>query len=219
MTTSTFYPSLDGDIGSQDPTYATARSGAGLSANTTDPGDVAFRPTVGQTFDTSYRCYEAFYRFDTSSIPDDDVVDSATLSIYGLLDQSTTDFIIQARAFDFGDTLTTADWRSGNPAGAGSLDEYTLVATFDTAAGWSTSGYNNFTSEAAFAAAISKTGFTSIILGSSRHLAGTTPTGSERVLGYYAEKGGDFRPKLIVEHFAAGSLPPVGSLLLYGVGR
>lgn len=198
MTDSTFYSSTaDGQIESFNATYSTARSGGTLTANTA--GGSA---NVGQV--AGYACYEAFLSFDTSAIPDGDIITAVTLSLdgTGAIDGSDTDFTINARVYDWGASLTTADWIAG-----ASLSGNTLVASRSTS-GWNASGYNAFTSEAAFLTAINKTGVTYLVLSSSRHEAGTTPTGNEYVGVATADTTGTTHdPKLVVTH-----LSPTGTI-------
>lgn len=209
MTTSTFYSATaDGQIESSNATYGTARSGGTLVANT--GGTSA---NVGQV--TGYACYEAFLSFDTSTIPDGDIITSVTLSLdgTGATDGSDTDFTINARVYDWGPSLTTGDWIAG-----ASLSGNTLVASRSTS-GWSASGYNDFTSEAAFLTAINKAGVTYLVISSSRHEAGTTPSGNEYVGFATADNSGTANdPKLVVTHISptgtiASAIAPLTSAL------
>ena len=138
-------------------------------------------------------------------------VTTATFSLYMAADYSATDFTVQARLFDWStDGLTVADYRSGNPDDAGSLDEYTLLATKSTNPTWSTSAYTALTSESAFLTNVSKTGTTYLLINSDRHLAGNDPTGEEYMMLYYAEDatgggGTDRDPRLYCEYTEGGA--------------
>jgi hypothetical protein len=202
VTTTTVYASAaDGRIESDSPTYATARAGNNLVASAANTTDVH-----GQWEFFNRRCYEAFLSFDTSGIPDGDTVSAATLDLYGQNDGSTTDFVSEARTKDWGASLTTADWVAG--ADLGSL---TLQASRNTSAGWSTSAYNTYTSEAGFPAAVNKTGTTYLMMSSSRHRIGNDPgaSGSEKVDAYSADDSGTTRdPKLTVVHAGAAQDTP-----------
>ena len=191
-TTTTAYASVDdGYVSSANSTYATARSGGSLSSDT---GSSAF--SVGQYFNSpTYTCWEGFIDPDTSAIPDTDGISSAVLSLYGTSDQSATNFTNNARLFDWGTSLTTADWIAG-----ASLSAQTLLATFDSAS-YVDAVYNDFTSDAAFIANVNKTGETRIILSSSRHEAGNAPTGAEYINWSSANVAGTTQdPKLVVVH-------------------
>jgi len=137
---------------------------------------------------------ESFLAFDTSSIPDGATITSVTLSLWGEADGSTQDFTIEARLYDWGASLTGADWRS--IADLGSL---TLLAS-RSSAGWAVGSYNVFTSEAAFLSNINKTGSTRFLLCSSRHRTNVDPSQNEYVHFEQAEASGTSNdPKLVVE--------------------
>lgn len=192
MATYTVYSTTaDGLLESNHGTYSTARAGANLAANTT--GTIQAN---GQREFFNYRIYEFFVGFDTSAIPDGATVSSATVSLYGQSDSSSTDFTSQARLKDWGGTLTTADYVAG-----ADLSSLTLLATHATSGGWSTSAYNDYTSDANFPSNVSKTGTTYIMFSSDRTSAGTSPSiaGSEFVDAYTADDSGTTRdPKLVV---------------------
>lgn len=160
----------DGYIQSDSGTYSTARSGSNLLPDNGTPdlyvGQAAFSGP------TTYYCFESFCGFDTSAIPDANVVSAVTLSLYMSNDQTTTDFTLQVRTKDWsnGGGLTTADWVAG-----ASLTSGTLLASMSTA-GISV-GYITPTSVAAFLTAPGmKTGTVYVMLCSSRHASGNTPT-------------------------------------------
>lgn len=153
-----------GRIRSYDALYLNARSGGTLTVESS--------LGVGQAFFASlYNCYEAFLRFDTSSIPDSAIIKTVTLELHVSSDQSVTDFIVEARALNWWQ-LDTNDWVPGY------YITQELLATRDTSGGGST---YTFTSESAFLNAINKTGFTELYLNSSRHRLANVPTGNEYV--------------------------------------
>jgi hypothetical protein len=129
---------------------------------------------VGQNFTTNYYAKESFLEFDLTSIPDNESIVSATLSLKTTsFDYSDTDFTIEARQHDWGTTVTTADW-----VPATSLGSKTLLASWNTSA-WTANVRHNMTSEAALLSAISPTGILRMVLCSSRHRTQATPTGEE----------------------------------------
>lgn len=210
-TTTVFSATGDGIILSSNNTYATAQSGSNLTASADDG------LFVGQyKSGAPYTIYQGFQRFDTSSIPDGDIVSAAVLSLYGAeADASATDFNVEVRLFDFSSGgLTTADWRT-----LAQYNALTLLATFATS-GYNTSGYNAFTeSGGAFANAINKTGTTYLIMASSRFSSSNAPTGDEYV-GFFdpSEAGTTTDPKLVITHAApAGQLLNGGKLLNRGI--
>lgn len=211
MTVTTVFataPGGDGFTSSTDSTYATARTGTALSTGGNH--------RVGQLFSSpNYIIYESHLIFATGTIPDTDTVSDVVLSLDGNTDLSTTDFnvIAASSSYDGGPTATS-DWVSG-----ASLSGLTTYATWSTS-GYS-AGYNAFTSAgAAFNSAINVTGNTAINLYSSRHSAGTTPTGEERVIFTDADAAGTTEDgKLDITHDAGGGGGPVLHLLaLTGVG-
>ena len=137
---------------------------------------------VGQTYNGTnwYQTLQAFLPFDTSAIPDDATIGTPELKLSRESDNSVTDFILQVYAYDFGATVTTADYRTRTQAAALTP----LLATYDTAAGWG-AGYRVFTSTGDFAAAINKTGETRLFVVSDRFIAGTSPAGKEYVAFAY----------------------------------
>jgi hypothetical protein len=192
--TYTYYPVLDGSVysyvGGND--YASCRAGSGLTASSTadnDPCGQAQFGTGGQFY-----IWEQFYSFDTAGIPAGATITS-TFSLYGKDDQSTNDFTIEARISDWGATLTTADWIAG-----ASLGTPTLVASKSTSGGIATNAYTDFTSEAAFATSLNRTGPTRLLVSSSRHRLGNAPGNitNEYVVFWMSEKGTTYRPKLTV---------------------
>lgn len=178
---------VDGFVQSTNTDYATARAGANLNAYTTNTSI----PAGQELFAGTRYIWESFLTFDTSAVTG--TVQSATLSLHGHTDASTTDFTIQARLKDWGAALTTDDWVAG-----ASLGDLPLLAS-RTSVGWSTIGHNQLTSEAAFAANINQAGPTRLLICSSRQTAGTGPTVDEAVY-FYSGNAADvaFRPKLVV---------------------
>lgn len=201
VTTSTFYSDTsDGYITSEDttPTYSLAREGTGtsLTAATTWTLDAA-----QNSYDTSkgakYRCLEAFQYYDTSSISDTDVVSAVTISLYGYAEYHPDGYyLVEVRGHTWsGGGLTTADWVAGS-----SLGTKTLLASFDTTS-WTTSGYNDFTSETAFTSYVSLTGNTEVLINHEDHRLGNTPTGVNGATFYSADQTGTTNdPKLVVTH-------------------
>ncbi len=206
MTIATFHSdTTDGRITSTNTTYLTARSGSALSANANA------KIKIGQHFpDPDYNCWEGFVQFDTSALTAAAIVTAVTFSLYGSSDNSTQDFTLQVRDSNWGAGLTTGDWVAGASLGA-----ITLLASFATS-GWSIAGYNAFTSEAAFPAAINTTGQTIFLINSSRHENGDTPVGVEWVDAFQAEEADTTKdPKLVVTY----TLPGDGSITGRGVAR
>jgi hypothetical protein len=201
-TLTVFAATSDGYISSTNATYATARTGGTLAADS-----VATTCLIGQQFNGSnYIIDEAFFSFDTSPIPTTATVNSVAFSLWGSADNSSQDFTMQARTDSWtAGGLTTADWVSGASLGA-----LTLLATFSTAS-FSQIGYNQFTENGTnFRSAINKgTGATTqFLVDSDRHVAGNTPTigAPENVTVDTADASGTANdPQLVIGY----TLPPI----------
>lgn len=203
-TTTVFAEANDGRLfGRSSTSYANARNGTDFIDGPGAGGTQDFE--TGQSLVSgTWRCKLAFLSFDTSSIPDTDTIDSVTLYVRGSEANTTNNPVIQVRAYDWGTTIEAADFRTGDQFAA--LD---LLATFDTAGGWSTVGYNTFSENGtAFRSAINKTGFTRIVCSTDRFAAGTAPGSGDREdpRGWSSEATGTTSdPKLVIEHSAGGA--------------
>ena len=186
---------MDDEFDGYDGSYASARAtptGADAAAVFWAVGQV----TYGSFF-VIYNVYESFLSFDTSSIGGSGTVSAAVLNLTSYADNSTTDFTIEARLRDWGASLTTADWVT-------SLSALTLLAHRDTSSGWTPATAYDLTDDA-FAANVSKTGSTRLLLCSDHTTANTAPTGYESVSSYSADYTGTTRdPKLTVTYAAGG---------------
>lgn len=168
----TIAPSTEGVITSEDVVYSTARTGGTLSVVTTGVQHEAGQALLGGNYDI----FEFLLSFDTSVAAGQQIV-AATLALWLTQDNSSTDFVVEARAWPFSSGgITTADYLPG-----GSMSGQTLLASLDTSGiGPGTTGeYKTFVSDAAFPAAINTSGLTDIVLCSSRTRTNTAPTGNE----------------------------------------
>ena len=207
MTTATFFASAtnQGYVQSGSLTPTSAQDGANLIADTTNVLCV-----VGQDLNVNYYAWESFLEFDTSAIPDDATITGATVSVWISTDNSATDFTIEVRSFDFGTSVTTADFRNRAQLGAA-----TLLASRSTS-GLTVGAYNDLTSDANLLTTISMTGTTRVVLCSSRQRAGTTAAGQEYVyISSPLASGTTQDPKLTVTYsvpVAATLAAPLGGL-------
>ncbi len=147
---------------------------------------------VGQYYSApDYQIYESLVQWTTSSVAG--TISSVVLSLYGQVNAGTTD-TVEARRFDWGTGATTADW-----VPQANLASNTLLASF-VCSGMSTSGYNDFTSDAAFISNINQSGSTRILLNSLRHRSLTTPTAVEYNIFSSANNSGTTQdPKLVID--------------------
>lgn len=199
--TTIFTDTSDGQIGSTGSggtsaaNYAAAIAGANLIANTTGAG---FGITIGQSvFGTNRTIRVGYFQFDTSSIPDADSVSAVAFSPY--VDFNSANFTMQARTFDWGTGLTTADWSSN-------VSALTLLGTFDLTAGGT--GYKAFTENGTnFQSAINKTGQTRFLVCSNRHASATEPSVNEESTVTGADNAGTTQDaKLVITHAAGNSI-------------
>lgn len=191
-TLTAYSSTADGRVSSYDYSnnWSNCRTGANLEANSTSTITL-----IGDAYSggSQYDANESFFDFDTSSIGSSSTVTSATLSLYVWADNTTTDFVAQARIKDWGGTLGTEDWVAG-----GSLSGLTLVATLNTS-GFTTSAYNAFTSETAFLTNVSKTGTTYLIVHSDRLANNNQPSNNE-YFSVSSANAGSNAPKLEVQY-------------------
>ncbi len=166
----------DDTIYSVSATYSTARamtsptlnsvSNQGLSATGNDYG-------VSQVFATpNYTVIQGFIGFDTTGISG---ASAATLSLYLFGDNSTTDYVLEARLHDWGAAVALGD----EVAGA-SLSGKTLLANINSSGIGATNAYKDF-SDVALAANINSSGFTRILLCSADQTNNVTPTNESQI--------------------------------------
>jgi hypothetical protein len=149
-----------------------------------------------------HQCHMSYWRFVTSAIDDGDTVSAAVFSAYGQLTRASLTWTARLREHtSWDDPISVNDWVTPP-----NMSGKTLLATF-AASGWVTTGYNAFTSEAAFPGVINKTGDTKMFCHSSTHESRTAPAAGQffDVAWYPSEDSGTTRdPKLVVTHAAAG---------------
>jgi hypothetical protein len=207
MTTTTVFAGADDFwILYSASTYANARAGTGGSISA-DTGSETVLYVGQNTFaGPTFELMEIMLEFDTSPIPDTDVVSAAVLSMWGSNDNDTGDLMtLEARSYDWGGTQDNADWRTGAQYAA-----LTLLASVGPLAPLNTAGYNDLTSASpAMENAINKTGFTRMVLGSNRFAAGTAPSAEEYYQLVSADNTGTTHdPKLVVTHAAGATGQP-----------
>lgn len=191
----------DGRNRCQNATYTTARSGGGTFATDT----TATYTEIGQELAGGiYYCYEAYWSFDTSSIPSNATIDSVTLEAYieGISTSSSTAGVPRVRVKDWGTTVTSSDWVAG-----ASVSGQTLVAHFASMATLSGQSGTYVTAvDDDLAANIVKAGTTKFMVTTDRFEAGTAPgVGGEYVS--FGTANGSNPPKLTV----TWTVPSTGS--------
>lgn len=161
MTVSTFYSavgtggdSVDGTVGrlNVDETFSNIRGGAGTfvtESSTVIWGAMIRASTTTNQFD---RMVRSIFTFPTSSLPDDDVIDSAVFSIIDFGDSSglgSNEIGIVASTPASDNALVVADYSQ-----LGTTDFATRISN----ASWTGQTYKDFTLNASGLANISKTG-------------------------------------------------------------
>jgi len=201
----------DGRVRCSNATYTTARSGGGTFATDT----TATYMEVGQElFGGVYYCYEGFLQFDTSSIPSDATITSATLELYVVAANTSSSGagILNVRVKDWGTTVTSADWVAG-----ASVSGQTLVAHSASMSSLTPSAYNTLTDDA-LAANIVKAGATKFMVTSDRFEAGTAPTGAPNGTEYVSiETANGSNPAKLTVTWSTGGSDPMGMAGFFGV--
>lgn len=192
-TLTVFGDTADQRVGSVDAsTYSAARSGFNLTV--ANAGQTLWGLVLG-----GYYIYESFEKFDTSSLGGGAEVTDVVLSLFGnsIIDTDGWNNV-HIRVFDWGASVTTADWRATD----GTSVTDTLVAS-RVRTGLSASSYNDFESaagsDADFIAAVNKTGTTFLYALISDAESATAPTGTNRFYFDNADTSGTSQdPKLVV---------------------
>lgn len=203
-TTSTFYPSSDGAVGSRNSTFTNVRNGVNLFVNTTSNGIVCY---VGVGYyapgGSSCNSDRGFLVFNTSAIDSGDTLDSATLSLTAQFknnaDNSGYDYIAVVESnLDNGSYPTTGDWDSGGSVeGSNQIDMGSITANNTT--------YHDFTLNATGEGWVNFGGTTQFCLKSGDDIQNHQPSNQNRV-GFNALEysGTSSDPKLVIVHSAGG---------------
>jgi len=180
-----------GRIDGQSTVYATTRSTAAHVVT----NDL----TVGQMWiDPTYTVYRSFIKFDTSAIPDGDIITQVNMAMVCRADQSATDFDVQ---------IVKQDWSVQDPLAAGNMEaayDGCLAADADDSIWRNTSGMDIETvyiSGNLNTARVNKIGSTYYGLRSSLDDSNTAPDSIDRI--YFAQPDHAteaWRPILTVLH-------------------
>ena len=187
--------SLYANSGVYDPNTITGCSGGCVILGTeTSTGFV-----IGQN--TGYYIWQFFVDFDTSSIPDDAVITSATLTLTCSTQANNLDsaWDVHARLFDWGSSVTTDDWQDNTELNADTLLAHKASTSFtvDTPI--------DLTSDA-LASNINKTGSTRMVLVSSKAVSKSAPTTKEYIQFYSGDYTTESRRPTLTVNYVTGIL-------------
>jgi hypothetical protein len=175
-------------------TYTQARDGSSPTAY--QGGFASFENSFGTG---EYWASSIFLSFDTSSIGAGQKIDSVVLSLRGEFSNNLgTGYSAEVRPYDWGATLTSADYVPG-----ASLSGLTLLASLPVAS-YADDTWCPFSSETAFKAAINMTGTTYLLVCHSDTTTNTEPVTTERMFFYMSDQGVGYEPKLTINHSASG---------------
>jgi len=199
----TFYATTaDGYILSANASWATVQAGSvSLSAVTT--GNTLYVGKLNLSGSNQFNV--SALGFDTSSLPDDAVITATSLSVCPSAN-ATYSWVLEARTYNWGATLTTADYRTPTQWSA-----LTLLAQYDLSGGLTADTHQALTSFGTnLDDAINKSGATYLMLGDSTFGGIAPPTNTTlRISLYSADETGTTKdPKLEVTTFEPPSFRP-----------
>ena len=200
MSTTTVYAATsDGYLTSKHAIYATARSGGTITVQTAN-----YEHWIDQYLGGGlYELYATYLAFDTSFV-DTDAISAVRMyaypeATYGPVFGSPGP--MEVYPYNWGGTLVIGHWIPG--ATVAGMTKLASIAAGSFTAG----AYRQLTSEAAFAAAINKTGTTYLYVTFADFRLGTVPTTEDGYGMYTANKQGTYAPKLEIDHApAAGGI-------------
>jgi hypothetical protein len=206
-TLTVYSTSSDGYIYNSGTNYNTVRTASSGTINSSGTFITIGQKKVQTIPSPTYYIYRGFVFFNTSSLPSNAYLDSATLSLYEKDDYSTTDFDItiqNGQPIFPHSPMQSGDYNKNFYSGNG--------GTYNTSGFHS--GYNNmsFTS----LAWVAKGGMTKLCLRSSRDINGNAPTGNEYVNVYANEQGSGYQPKLVVVYRNQSKIKNTGTTNIQG---
>lgn len=193
----------DGTVSGSSTSYATARGTAAAQATTSNTN------SIGQEYQTgiTYKVYRGFLLFNTSSIPDNDIINKVNLYLSIYSNTSTEDFVIE---------LVKQNWSAQNPLDAANRDtayDNCLSGTKDVDFfNTSTLGTlpQTITSPNLDTSWISKTDNTYYSMRSSRDYSGTPPADNRsEYIKFYSGDDATYYPYLVVQYSTPSVVLPV----------
>ena len=202
-------PGKRGALGAIDGEPDIGGSSKGNTFTTTTLQDTI---RIGQTLSGNYEIFKGFLSFDTSGIPYDATIQSATLTIYGKtknISGGGVDFDIQVYNSEYTEPLWNPDWgavSAGTTLLRGSLNTTSFVEDQKNVITITNATHANHLIESG--------GITRISLVSSRTVASQPPSGDEYVEIYSANASDpNKRPKLDIQY--DGDAPNIKPMLTW----
>lgn len=171
--------------------WTTARAGANLAAIQAVEG---YYPAIGVFYTGSGMCQfvQTFWSFDTSVIPDGAIVTAVDLQMLHATPIGAS-FLVEVRAHEWGDAITTADWVAGDNLAGKTLLASVMSGDLSSAPVTLTSGS---TLVGAIVDAINTTGHIRLMASSKRQRIGPEPWYDEYVRIEHFDY--DIRTRLLV---------------------
>lgn len=204
LATYTFYPDANVETTSVDGRFFTSNLGSwqlthdAIASEGAGDSDASAQSLYALDDDTGtplYQINRAMYLFDTSATPNDDVVVSATFSVFGAAGADDTlnqDIHLCSSSPASNTALVTGDFDQFGSTSFGSLDQ----------GSWSTSAYNAITINATGLATITFTDVTKFGIRYSSDINNSRPGPSDSfsyITSYFADQAGTTNdPKLVV---------------------
>jgi hypothetical protein len=196
----------DGIVTSTNANFNTTLDGSGLSANT-----AAGTATVACS--TGFTVTLLYLDFDTSSLGAGATISAVVPTLYGATtaESNTNTTTIQMRIFNWGGTLTTADWIDMNPSTG--WTNLTLVAD-QSLGGWNqtNNASNSFNDSGLAYNSINKTSPTYMVTGLARIAVGQ-PTGANSFVTYTADNAGTTSDPLLTVTYTVSYTGTMASTL------
>ncbi|DAC73366.1 MAG TPA: hypothetical protein DSN98_00330 [Thermoplasmata archaeon] len=205
-TLTVYSTSSDGYISNSGTNYNTVRTASSGTVNSSGTY-ITIGQKKGPGQPATYYIYRGFVFFNTSALPSNAYLDTATLALYKKDDYSTTDFgitIQNGQPTYPHNPLQTTDYNKNYYSGNGEALNTSMF----------TSGYNAIKMNNL--SWINTTGTTKLCLRSSRDISGTTPTGNEYVNVYSNEFLGSCPPKLVIVYRNQSKIKNTGSTNING---
>lgn len=174
-----------GYVRSQASNYSNARAGSGSKTLNQTTLQLPGQQFLGGV----HYIDEAFLEFDTSTITG--TITSVVLKVYITNVYADNSFTCQARLYDYGTSLTTADWVPG-----ADVSGDTLLATLASGS-MSANAYNSFTN-VAFPANINTSGKTRFYLTTDNFASATSPGSNEKEAFIFQSPTGTNVPQLVI---------------------